>query len=78
MVKSTTGSVAADKVVLCMAAYANDAWRGLRQSSIPVSTLQVSTDPLPGEFEQSVLPNGICVSDTHPLVRYFQQDPQVV
>ncbi len=74
VVKSTTGSVAADKVVLCMAAYANDAWPGLRQSSIPVSTLQVSTDPLPCEFEQSVLPNGICVSDTHPLVRYFRRD----
>jgi glycine/D-amino acid oxidase-like deaminating enzyme len=72
--RSSAGSVTADKIVLCMAAYANDAWPGLRRSSIPISTFQISTEPLVRDLGQPVLPNGICVADTHPLIRYFRRD----
>jgi glycine/D-amino acid oxidase-like deaminating enzyme len=68
------GSVRGDKLVMCMGAYANDAWPGLRLSAIPIATMQIATDPLPEEFDSSVLPNGVCVADTHPLIRYFRRD----
>jgi glycine/D-amino acid oxidase-like deaminating enzyme len=71
---TAAGRLAAERLVLCMNAYANRAWRGLAESYIPVATYQIATAPLPEPERGRLLRDDIAVSDTHPLLRYFRKD----
>ena len=70
------GALQADKVVLCMNAYAQLQGVGSRLSRayIPVASMQLASEPLPAEVRSSILRNDIVVSDTHPLLHYFRLD----
>jgi len=72
--ESARGEVIADRVVLATNAYTTGLWPGLPQSIVPLYSMQVATDPLPGTPEAGVLPAHCCVSDTRRVVRYFRKD----
>jgi glycine/D-amino acid oxidase-like deaminating enzyme len=68
------GEVKAEKVILCMNAYANRAWPGLERSYVPVSTFQIASEPMDAAVRAGVLLNDVAVADTHPLLRYYRFD----
>lgn len=70
------GALLAEKVVLCMNAYARMDGVGsrLRRAYIPVASMQLASEPLPAEIRSTLLKGGVVVSDTHPLLHYFRQD----
>jgi glycine/D-amino acid oxidase-like deaminating enzyme len=70
------GALLAEKVILCMNAYAHMQGVGSRLSRayIPVASMQLASEPLPAELRSTVLGSNVVVSDTHPLLHYFRQD----
>ncbi|MBX6323965.1 MAG: FAD-binding oxidoreductase, partial [Rhodospirillaceae bacterium] len=73
-VETPAGAVTADTIVIPTNAYTDDLWPGLRQSVVPVFSLQIATDPLPEALRRSILPEGQVASDTLRLLRYFRID----
>lgn len=73
---SDRGSLLAEKVVLCMNAYARLQGVGasLPRAYIPVASMQLASEPLPEDVRSAILKGGIVASDTHPLLHYFRQD----
>lgn len=65
--RTTGGSVLADKVVICVGAYADDLWPGLRQSVIPIRAHQLVTAPLSANLRATILPGGQSLTDTRRL-----------
>ena len=54
-VRTPTGTVRADKLVLATNGYTDDVWPGLRRSVVPVFSAIVASEPLPRAPMQSVL-----------------------
>jgi glycine/D-amino acid oxidase-like deaminating enzyme len=54
-VRTPTGTVRADKLVLATNGYTDDIWRGLRRSVVPVFSGIAASEPLPQAPMQSVL-----------------------
>ena len=54
-VRTPTGTVRADKLVLATNGYTDDVWPGLRRSIVPVYSAIVASEPLPRAPMQSVL-----------------------
>lgn len=68
------GDIDAETVILAMNAYTGRLWPKLKQTVVPVFSLQVATRPL-SETEAAILPGGQAVSDTKNLLRYFRRSP---
>ena len=70
------GSLQAEKVVLCMNAYAHLQGVGsrLRRAYVPVASMQLASEPLAPEVRSAVLRSDAVVSDTHALLHYFRLD----
>ncbi|MBM3490399.1 MAG: FAD-binding oxidoreductase [Alphaproteobacteria bacterium] len=73
-VETPAGAVRAATVLLTSNGYTDDLWPGLRQSVIPVYSVQVATQPLGHNLARGLLPSGQAVSDTHRLLWYFRKD----
>lgn len=71
---SPAGEVAAKTVVLATNAYTTDLWPGLRQSIVPLYSMQVASVPLSHELKAMILPSQQCVADTRRVVWYFRRD----
>lgn len=70
------GVLQAEKVILCMNAYARMQGLGSRlaRAYIPVASMQLASEPLAPELRADILRDGVVVSDTHPLLHYFRHD----
>jgi glycine/D-amino acid oxidase-like deaminating enzyme len=64
------GSISAESVVLCTNGYSNKLWPGLARSIVPLTAVQVATDPLPDKVRSSILPGGQTLSDTRRTILY--------
>ena len=73
-VDTPAGAVRAETVLLASNGYTDDLWPGLKQSVVPVYSVQVATTPLGDNLGRAILPGGQCVSDTHRLLWYFRKD----
>ena len=74
VVSTPAGEVAAKTVVLATNAYTSDLWPGLRQSIVPLYSMQVASVPLSPELQETILPSQQCVADTRRVVWYFRRD----
>jgi glycine/D-amino acid oxidase-like deaminating enzyme len=74
-VDTRAGSVMASTAILATNAYTDALWPGLRQTVVPVFSLQGATEPLSGAAASSVLAGGQSVSDSFRLLRYFRRSP---
>jgi glycine/D-amino acid oxidase-like deaminating enzyme len=72
--RTAGGAVAAKQVLLATNAYLADLWPALKTAMIPVSSYQISTDPLPATLTKKILPAGLPVSDLMQLGLYFRRD----
>jgi glycine/D-amino acid oxidase-like deaminating enzyme len=71
---SPSGDVAAKTIVLTTNAYTGNLWPGLRQSIVPLYSMQVASVPLSPELKASILPSQQAVADTRRLVWYYRRD----
>ena len=73
-VKSKSGSVTASKALICTNAYTGPLAQPLGQTVVPVTSVQVATEPLSDNVARSILPEGHSPSDTRRLLVYFRKD----
>ena len=71
---SAHGRVRARKVLVCTNGYTGDLIPGLRQSVVPIRSIQVATAPLSDNLRASILPGLHAPSDTRRLLSYFRTD----
>lgn len=68
--RTPTGSLRAERVVLATNAYTDDLWPGLKREIVPVFSFQMATQPLSDNVRRSVIPGRQAVSDTHGDLRF--------
>lgn len=76
VVKTQHGQVKARKVLVCTNAYTGDLGQPLGRTVIPVTSVQVATEPLSDDIAHSILRDGQSVSDTRRLLLYFRKDAE--
>lgn len=76
LVTSPGGQLRAKHVVLATNGYTRGLWPGLRESVVPVYSMQVASDPLPQSVGARILPDGQTMTDARHLVHYFRRDAQ--
>ncbi len=72
---SPAGDIRARSVIVGQDGYADGLVPGLAESLICVQSAQVATEPLPEDLRRTIMPGGICASETRRLAFYFRQSP---
>lgn len=73
-VTTDAGTVTAGKALICTNAYTGPLANPLGQTVVPVTSVQVATEPLSDNVARSILPEGHSPSDTRRLLVYFRKD----
>ncbi|NIA69350.1 FAD-binding oxidoreductase [Pelagibius litoralis] len=73
-VSTPEGRVTARAALICTNAYTGGLAAPLGQSVIPVTSVQVATEPLSDKLRRTILPEGHAPSDTRRLLLYFRKD----
>ncbi|VTU45652.1 NAD(P)/FAD-dependent oxidoreductase [Variovorax sp. PBL-E5] len=73
-VATPEGELHARRVVLATNGYSTRLWPGLRESIVPLYSMQIATDPLPAALGASILPRRQTMTDDRHLVHYFRRD----
>lgn len=68
------GPVESAKVVLATNGYTTGLWPGLKETIVPLYSMQVASTPLPAALAKSILPSGQSVADTRKVIWYFRRD----
>jgi glycine/D-amino acid oxidase-like deaminating enzyme len=68
IVETERGGIRAANVFLCTNAYTDDLWPGLRQTVIPVRTVQFTTRPLSDNLLKTILPGRQPMVDTRRVL----------
>jgi len=68
------GGVTARQVVIAVNGYGTSGlWPGLCESVVPLYSMQIATDPLPGTLREAVMPEVQALADTRRLVCYCRK-----
>lgn len=73
--KTKNGSVKSDWVIVATNGYTGDLIPNLSTSIIPVTPIQIATDPLLESTIGSVLPEGHTISDSRRVIMYARREP---
>jgi glycine/D-amino acid oxidase-like deaminating enzyme len=73
-VKTSVGQVTAKRALVCTNAYTGDLVAPLGKTIVPVTSVQVATEPLSENVAKSILPEGHSPTDTRRLIFYFRKD----
>ncbi len=73
-IKSTSGLLNADKVLVCTNAYTDKSWPGLKKTIIPFVSGAIATEPLPDDLRATILPHGQAAADNSRLLSWFGFD----
>lgn len=73
-VKTATGTVTADKVIVATNAYSDDLWPGMKQEIIPVGCYMYATEPLGENVRKTILPSLHPIYDTQPAMVFTRYD----
>ena len=71
-VRTESGSVLADKVVLCGNAYMGGLVPKLAKRVLPSSSSIIATEPLPDDLAQRLMPGDVAVCDPRTALDYFR------
>jgi glycine/D-amino acid oxidase-like deaminating enzyme len=74
VVKTPSGAVRAERVIIATNAYSTDLWPGFREEVIPVRSYQMATAPLTDNVRKTILPEGHALSDTRGDLYFFRFD----
>jgi len=75
VVNTEHGSVKSEWVIVATNGYTGDLIPTLSSSIIPVTPIQIATDPLPDDIIGSVLPEGHTISDSRRVIMYARREP---
>ena len=67
--------VFADRVLLATNGYTDDLLPGLKRSVLPLTPVQIATDPLDEDEIGAILPDGHTISDTRRVIMYARREP---
>ncbi len=70
-----SGSVRSDWVIVATNGYTGSLLPKLSSSIIPVTPIQIATDPLPEDIIGDVLPQGQTISDSRRVIMYGRREP---
>ncbi|KAA2315622.1 FAD-binding oxidoreductase [Pseudooceanicola sediminis] len=68
------GSVTSDWVVVATNGYSGELLPGLAASVLPLTPIQIATEPLPDEVVDSILPEGHTISDSRRVIMYARRE----
>jgi sarcosine oxidase len=74
-VATEAGTVTSDWVILATNGYTDQLQPGLRRSIMPLSPIQIATEPLPASVIESLLPEGHTISDSRRVIMYARREP---
>ncbi|MBL4629455.1 MAG: FAD-binding oxidoreductase [Roseicyclus sp.] len=69
------GSVTSEWVVVATNGYSDGLVQGLASSVIPITPIQIATDPLPPDIIDEILPEGHTISDSRRVIMYARREP---
>jgi glycine/D-amino acid oxidase-like deaminating enzyme len=72
--RTGTGTVTADRVLLCANGYTDPAFGPIGRSYVPIASIQIATDPLPAGLRATILRDHVCASDSNRLLVYYRLD----
>jgi sarcosine oxidase len=67
--------VQAEQVIIATNAYSDSLVSGLKESVLPLFSIQMATGPLKDRDLESILPEGHTISDTRRLIMYARREP---
>lgn len=73
-VRTSTGTVQADKLILATNGYTDDLWPRLRRSVVPVFSAIVASEPLPGALAGAIMPTRSVLYETGRVTVYYRVD----
>ncbi|WP_261844855.1 NAD(P)/FAD-dependent oxidoreductase [Aliamphritea ceti] len=71
-VKTASGEVLADKVILCGNAYLGQLSKPLASRVMPAATQVMATEPLSEEQARTLLPANMCIADCRYILDYYR------
>jgi len=74
-VQSAKGSISSKWVIVATNGYTDGLLKGLKSSIIPLTPIQIATEPLKATQIESILPEGQTISDTRRVVMYARREP---
>ena len=74
--RTATGTVRADKLLLATNGYTDDLWSGLRRSLVPVYSAIVATQPLPEAVARTITPGRSVLYEMGEVTVYYRLDAQ--
>ncbi len=74
-VRTARGSVGAATVIVATNGYTTDLIPGLSDTVIPVTPIQIATEPLDPDRAASILPGGHTISDSRRVIMYARREP---
>lgn len=73
--RTEVGAVTSDWVVVATNGYSDGLVQDLANSVIPITPIQIATDPLPSDIIDSILPEGHTISDSRRVIMYARREP---
>ncbi|MBN3561036.1 NAD(P)/FAD-dependent oxidoreductase [Aliamphritea spongicola] len=73
-VTTPAGKVTSDWVLFCTNGYTDDTLKGLKQTIVPLISVQAVTRPLSDAEYNAILPEGHTLSDTRRVIYYCRKD----
>lgn len=70
---TASGNITANKVVLCTNGYTDTLFKGLRETVVPVVSIQGATKPLTQRQQDIILPHRHTFADTRRVIFYFRK-----
>lgn len=71
-VRTPTGTVRAERLVLATNGYTDDLWSGLRRSIVPVYSAIVASEPLPAPVARSIMPTRAVLYEMGHITVYYR------
>jgi glycine/D-amino acid oxidase-like deaminating enzyme len=73
ILKSKKGQIRADQVLLCTNGYSDKLFPGIRETLVPVVSIQAATRPLTEAEDRQILPGRHTFADTRRVIYYFRK-----
>lgn len=73
--KTQLGKIKSDWIIVATNGYSDDLIPKLSKTIIPITPIQIATDPLPESVIGSVLPEGHTISDSRRIIMYARREP---
>ncbi|MEJ6392845.1 FAD-binding oxidoreductase [Gymnodinialimonas sp. 2305UL16-5] len=75
VVATAHGRITAQSVIVATNGYSDDLVPNLAKSVIPITPVQIASDPLPEDVIAEILPHGHTISDSRRVIMYARREP---